>query len=141
MFSYFAVVHDPRRQHPTTFHSLEALIIITILATICGAHNWVEIEQWGHAQKSWLSQFLALPHGIPSHDTFGHVFCLLGGRRPHRPVVPQGPMSWRSGSKAPGRLLSNTFGHFDYTGSYRVFSRTMLSKLVSSFVCWRTSSW
>jgi predicted transposase YbfD/YdcC len=89
MFSYFAVVHDPRRQHPTTFHSLEALIIITILATICGAHNWVEIEQWGHAQKSWLSQFLALPHGIPSHDTFGRVFCLLEPASLH-----QAFMSW-----------------------------------------------
>ena len=50
MFSYFAVVHDPRRQHPTTHHSLEAILIITILATICGAHNWVEIEQWGGPQ-------------------------------------------------------------------------------------------
>ena len=43
MFSYFAVVHDPRRQHPTTLHSLEAILTMTILATICGAQNWVEI--------------------------------------------------------------------------------------------------
>ena len=74
MFSYFAVVHDPRRQHPTTLHSLEAILTITILATICGAHNWVEIEQWGHAHYQWLSEFLDLTHGIPSHDTFGRVF-------------------------------------------------------------------
>ena len=60
MFSYFAVVHDPRRQHPTTLHSLEAILTITILATICGAHNWVEIEQWGHAHHQWLSEFLDL---------------------------------------------------------------------------------
>jgi hypothetical protein len=51
MFSYFAVVHDPRRQHPTTLHPLEAIITITILATICGAHNWVEIEQWGQGDR------------------------------------------------------------------------------------------
>ena len=77
MFSFFAVVQDPRRQHPTTLHSLEALITITILATICGAQNWVEIEHWGQAQQAWLSEFLALKHGIPSHDTFGRVFAVL----------------------------------------------------------------
>ena len=87
MFSYFAVVHDPRRQHPTTLHSLEALIIITILGTICGAQNWVEIAQWGQARKSWLSEFLALPHGIPSHDTFGRVFALLDPERLHQAFV------------------------------------------------------
>jgi predicted transposase YbfD/YdcC len=87
MFSYFAVVHDPRRQHPTTLHSLEALIIITILGTICGAQNWVEIAQWGQARQSWLSEFLALPHGIPSHDTFGRVFALLDPERLHQAFV------------------------------------------------------
>ena len=75
MFSYFAVVHDPRRQHPTTLHSLEAIITITILATICGAQNWVEIEQWGHAHHPGLAEFLDLHHGLPAPDTFGRV-CL-----------------------------------------------------------------
>jgi predicted transposase YbfD/YdcC len=87
MFSYFAVVHDPRRQHPTTLHSLEAIIIITILGTICGAQNWVEIEQWGQARKAWLAEFLALPHCIPSHDTFGRVFALLDSERLHQAFV------------------------------------------------------
>jgi predicted transposase YbfD/YdcC len=77
MFSHFAVVQDPRRQHPMTHHSLEAILIITILGTICGAQNWVEIEQWGEARQAWLSEFLELPYGIPSHDTFGRVFALL----------------------------------------------------------------
>src|SRR5262245_56123650 len=77
MLSHFAVVQDPRRQHPMTHHALEAILIITILGTICGAHNWVEIEQWGEARQAWLSEFLELPYGIPSHDTFGRVFALL----------------------------------------------------------------
>ena len=87
MCSYFAVVDDPRRQHPTTLHSLEAILIITILGTICGAHNWVEIEQWGQAQWAWLSEFLELPHGIPSHDTFGRVFALLNPESLHQAFV------------------------------------------------------
>jgi hypothetical protein len=85
--SYFAHVEDPRRQHPTTFHSLEAILIITILGTICGAQNWVESEQWGQTQQAWLSEFLALPHGIPSHDTFGRVFALLDPESLHQAFV------------------------------------------------------
>jgi hypothetical protein len=57
MLSSVAVVHDPRRQHPTTLHSLEAILTITIPATLCGAHNWVEIAPWGHAHHPWLSEF------------------------------------------------------------------------------------
>lgn len=29
---------------------------------------------FGQARESWLRTFLALPQGIPSHDTFGRVF-------------------------------------------------------------------
>ena len=85
--SYFAIVEDPRRQHPTTFHALEAILLITILGTICGAQNWVEIEQWGQTQKPWLSEFLELPHGMPSHDTFGRVFALLDPQSLHQAFV------------------------------------------------------
>jgi hypothetical protein len=74
MFSSFAVVHDPRRQHPTTRHALEAMLTITILATICGAHHGVEIEPWGgHAHDQWLAECLDRTHGLPSHDPCGRV--------------------------------------------------------------------
>jgi predicted transposase YbfD/YdcC len=91
MFSYFAVVHDPRRQHPTTLHALETILTLTILATICGAQNWVEIEQWGYAHSQWLTEFLDLKHGIPSHDTFGRVFALLDPTK-----LQQAFMAWMS---------------------------------------------
>lgn len=44
------------------------------MGTICGADGWVEIEQFGQQKRAWLSQFLELANGIPSHDTFGRVF-------------------------------------------------------------------
>jgi hypothetical protein len=57
MFSYVAVVHDPRRQHPTTLHSLGTILTMTILATICRAQNWVEIEQWSRSTTSGSQSF------------------------------------------------------------------------------------
>ncbi len=77
MLTFFAVVHDPRRQHPTTLHTLETIRTITILATICGAQHWVEIAHWGQAKAAWLAEFLDLPQGMPSHDTFGRVLAVL----------------------------------------------------------------
>jgi len=41
----------------------------------------VEVEEFGHAKQAWLATFLALPHGIPSHDTFGRVCAALDGAR------------------------------------------------------------
>lgn len=48
--------------------------MIAILAILCGADGWVAIETYGKAKKEWLSTFLELPNGIPSHDTFGRIF-------------------------------------------------------------------
>jgi hypothetical protein len=32
---------------------------------------------FGHQKYVWLKIFRELPNGIPSHDTFGHVFAAL----------------------------------------------------------------
>ena len=69
---HFSNVTDPRG--PNIEHQLFDIIAIAILGTICGADGWVEIEQFGHQKLNWLSQYLGLGNGIPSHDTFGRVF-------------------------------------------------------------------
>ena len=50
---------------------------IAILAVICGADGWVGIETYGQAKYKWLKEFLALPNGIPSHDTLARVIARL----------------------------------------------------------------
>lgn len=73
---HFASLEDQRRGAGKR-HKLIDIIVIAICGVICGADSWVEIEQFGKAKESWLKQYLGLPHGIPSHDTFGRVFALL----------------------------------------------------------------
>jgi len=73
VLSYFAELEDPRTGHNIT-HPLENVITIAILAVICGADGWLDVERYGKAKKEWLSTFLKLEKGIPSHDTFGRVF-------------------------------------------------------------------
>ena len=72
---HFSNVNDPRG--PNVTHQLFEIIAIAILGTICGADGWVEIEQFGYQKLNWLSQYLFLPKGIPSHDTFGRVFARI----------------------------------------------------------------
>jgi hypothetical protein len=42
-----------------------------------GAESWVAVEEFGTTKRAWLETFLDLPHGIPSHDTFGRVFARI----------------------------------------------------------------
>jgi len=73
---HFEGLEDPRTGNALR-HPLLSIVTIAVLAVICGADNWVEIENFGLAKYAWLGQFLALPHGIPSHDTFGRLFAAL----------------------------------------------------------------
>jgi len=74
--THFAELPDPRDGN-AQLHELLDILIIAICAAIAGANHWTEVEAFGQAKESWLRQFLALPHGIPAHDTFGRVFRYL----------------------------------------------------------------
>lgn len=58
-------------------HKLIDIIVIAVCAVIAGAENWVDVADFGEAKQDWLSAFLELPAGIPSHDTFGRFFAAL----------------------------------------------------------------
>lgn len=53
------------------------IIVINICATICGANNWEAVAAYGITKYEWLKTFLALPNGIPSHDTLIRLFARL----------------------------------------------------------------
>lgn len=77
---HFSKVSDPRVDR-TKEHKLIDLIGIAICAVICGAEGWTDIENFGNSKIAWLSTFLELPNGIPSHDTFGRVFSILDAQQ------------------------------------------------------------
>lgn len=76
ILDHFRALDDPRVS-PATRHRLLDIVAIALLAVVCGADSWVEVEQFGKEKRDWLRTFLALPHGIPAHDTFGRVFAAL----------------------------------------------------------------
>jgi predicted transposase YbfD/YdcC len=65
----FSEVTDPRVNRRRR-HGLIDIIIIAMLAVMCNADTWKDINIWGVANHQWLETFLELPNGIPSRDTF-----------------------------------------------------------------------
>jgi predicted transposase YbfD/YdcC len=70
---FFARLRDPRRRHLRR-HLLIDLVVLTLCAVIAGANDWQQVVAFGRARRAWLESFLALPNGIPSHDTLERVF-------------------------------------------------------------------
>jgi predicted transposase YbfD/YdcC len=65
------------RTGPAVRHVLLDIVTVAVCAVLCGADTWVDVALFGRSKEPWLGTFLALPNGIPSHDTFGRVFAAL----------------------------------------------------------------
>src|SRR5262245_46898743 len=74
--SLFETLTDPRVERGR-HHSLLNVIVLALCGTLAGADGWAEVERDGRAKLDFFRCFLDLPHGIPSHDTFGRVFARL----------------------------------------------------------------
>lgn len=76
-FSYhFSDLTDTRQSHKIK-HPLSEILFMAILATIAGAEDIEDIASYAMSKKRWLSSFLVLPGGIPSHDTFNRVLGMI----------------------------------------------------------------
>lgn len=73
---HFASLEDPRVER-TRVHRLLDIVSIAVCAVIAGAQSWNDIEEFGLTLEDFFADFLDLPGGIPSHDTFNRVFASL----------------------------------------------------------------
>lgn len=68
-------IQDPRRHN--TRHRLHDILMIALCAIISGADGWTQVAEFGNSKVTWFKEFLELPNGIPSHDTFGRLFAMI----------------------------------------------------------------
>jgi len=71
---------DPRVRGRCS-HSLTDVVVLTVLAVICGAESYDSVEEFGNAFRDQLKGRLSLANGIPSHDTINRVFQAIDFRQ------------------------------------------------------------
>jgi predicted transposase YbfD/YdcC len=69
----FAALEDPRTGNAKR-HLLLEILLIALCAVLSGGESCADMALFGQVKQAFLRQFLTLPHGVPSHDTFSRVF-------------------------------------------------------------------
>ena len=82
----FEIVPDPRKER-TRAHDLGEMLVMALIATLCGADGFVGIELFCKSRLDWFRTFLVLENGVASHDTFGRVFAELMSHREPLPYL------------------------------------------------------
>ena len=127
IYRHFRDLPDPRGAN--RLHSLSDMIVIAICAVICGADGWVQVEQFARAKRKFFASFLTLPHGIPSHDTFGRVFARLNPDAFERCFTAWTAALAQTGDKLiaiDGKAIRRSFLH--------AWDKSGMAHLVSAFV-------
>jgi predicted transposase YbfD/YdcC len=75
----FSDLDDPRDDNAR--HDLHEILLIAFCTMLCGGEDCSDMALFGRAKEPFLREFLRLPHGIPSHDTFSRLFRLLDPAR------------------------------------------------------------
>lgn len=124
---------DPRAENAR--HFLTDVLVIAILAVMCGCDDYPGIVEYARDEAGWLRTFLRLPHGIPSVSTFRRVFAAL------RPGVLRSVLQRWSGELAgalagkqiniDGKTLRRSFDHgWDKNGLHLVTAWCVQENLV-----------
>lgn len=70
---HFEVIEDPRLQR-NQLYSVSEILLVTLLAVICGAEGWQDVENYGKLKIDYLRCYLPYACGIPSDDTVRRFF-------------------------------------------------------------------
>ena len=75
-------IEDTRRSR-SVMYPLHEVLIIMLLAVICGATSYARVEMFGKSRKEWLGTFLKLENGIPDACTFRNVIKEINTQKLH----------------------------------------------------------
>ena len=74
--SYLSGVEDFRMENKC-LHKLSDILFIGILTYLSNGEDYEDMVLFGNTHESFLREYIELPNGIPSHDTFNRVFSVL----------------------------------------------------------------
>jgi predicted transposase YbfD/YdcC len=102
LISCLSIIKDPGIDR-TKRHPLVSVLFIGICSVLCGAESWEQMEDFGNERNEWIHGYVELPHGIPSHDTFGRVFAQIDSK-----AFQESFLGWVKlvSIKMPGQIIS-----------------------------------
>src|SRR5512147_1941512 len=78
----FEDLEDPRTGNAKR-HALHEIVLIALCTVLSGGETCADMALFGRLKETFLKEFLALEHGIPSHGTFSRLFRRLDPGLPH----------------------------------------------------------
>jgi hypothetical protein len=75
-----SIIPDPRIERRKK-HLLVDILLLCIIALVCGVEDIENIAFFGVTRLSWLNRYLALPNGIPGADTIRRLLARID---PHK---------------------------------------------------------
>ena len=76
LLQWLVTAEDPRQQAKVK-HLMSDIIAIVFFAELANATEWIEIYLFAQANEKPLRKYLALPGGVPSHDTIQRVIAMV----------------------------------------------------------------
>lgn len=73
---YFSEIADPREEYKCK-HKLSDILLIGLFTYLSNGEDYEDMVLFGTTKGHLLKEYLSLPNGIPSHDTFNRVFQIL----------------------------------------------------------------
>jgi predicted transposase YbfD/YdcC len=124
---HFRDLEDPRIDRAKKHYLLD-ILVIALCTLLTGGEGFQDMELFGKSKLPWLQTFLALPHGIPSHDTFGRVFARLNPQR-----FQECFLSW---TQAVAQLTEGTLVSLDGKTVRASFDRATASSPLHMLSAW-----
>jgi len=76
----FGQIED-HRNHINQHHNLVDILLIGIIAVICGEETREQMVRFAKSKESFLKKFLELPNGISSKVTLNRVFFAIDSQQ------------------------------------------------------------
>jgi len=73
LLDVFTEIDDPRVAR-TRAHPLVNILTMSLFGALAGADGWEALEDYAEVQEEFFAEFLDMPYGTPSADTFRRVF-------------------------------------------------------------------
>jgi predicted transposase YbfD/YdcC len=88
-------IEDTRRSN-SVIYPLHEILFIMLIAIICGAKSYAQIEMFASQKIEWFKKYLKLENGIPDANTFRYVLMKINPEKLHsifaewmKSVIPQ----------------------------------------------------